>query len=224
MTDVHSIETPTHGRVLVTKATTRPASGRLVAFHGYAQSADDALADVLGVPGASTWDIAAVQALHRFYSRGEERVIASWMTRQDRELAIADNVAYVDRVIEQVAPGAGAGSLVFIGFSQGAAMAYRAAVLGRHRAAGVIALGGDIPPEVKAAGAAALPPVLIGAGDAETWYTGARAEADVAFLASRRVAHDVVRYRGGHEWTEEFRAAAGRWLERVTARRTATRP
>ena len=29
-------------------------------------------------------------------------------------------------------------------------MAYRAAVLGRHPAAGVIALGGDIPPEVRA--------------------------------------------------------------------------
>jgi hypothetical protein len=54
--------------------------------------------------------------------------------------------------------------------------------------------------------------VLIGAGDTETWYTAEKVAADVAFLESHDVAHEVVRYRGGHEWTDEFRAAAARWL------------
>jgi predicted esterase len=213
MPDVRSIETPTHGRVLVVERAGHVSAGWLVAFHGYAQSADDVLAEVTAIPGAAGWDIAAVQALNRFYARGDQKIIANWMTRQDREQAIADNVTYIDRVIEHVVPGAGSGGLVFVGFSQGAAMAYRAAAFGRHPAAGVIALGGDIPPEIRtAAGSVALPPVLIGAGDAETWYTPDKVEADAAFLASRGITHDVVRYRGGHEWTDEFRAAAGRWL------------
>ena len=38
----------------------------------------------------------SIQGLHRFYQRRTNEVIASWMTRQDRELAIADNLAYVD--------------------------------------------------------------------------------------------------------------------------------
>jgi predicted esterase len=215
VTGIHAIETPTHGRVLVVAASDGAPAGRLVAFHGYAQSADDVLAEVAAIPGASRWHLLAVQALNRFYARGDEKVIANWMTRQDRELAIADNIAYVDRVIDGIVPAGNAGPrLVFVGFSQGASMAYRAARLGRHRAAGVIALGGDIPPEIKTSpvGAAAWPPVLIGAGDAETWFTPEKVGVDVAFLASQGAAHEVVRYRGGHLWTDEFRAAAGRWL------------
>jgi predicted esterase len=95
-------------------------------------------------------------------------------------------------------------------------MAYRAAVLGSHRAAGVIALGGDIPPEVKTGELLRpWPAVLIGGGEGDTWFTPAKAEADAAFLAAQHVPHDVVRFTGGHEWTDEFRAAAARWLQRV---------
>lgn len=217
MPDVRSIETPIHGRMLVESAAAAGPAGWIVAFHGYAQSADGVLAEIVAIPGARAWHIAAVQALHRFYSRGEQQVVASWMTRQDRDEAIADNVTYVDRAIDALAPRAGSrGRLVFVGFSQGAAMAYRAARLGRHHATGVIALGGDIPPEVKTpAGARPWPRVLIGAGDAETWYTPAKVAADEAFLESGGIEHEIVRFRGGHEWTDEFRAAAGRWLARA---------
>ena len=55
------------------------------------------------------------------------------MTRQDREAAIADNIDYVDRVV--AATRTAAEPLVFAGFSQGVAMAFRAAVRGKRRAA-----------------------------------------------------------------------------------------
>ncbi len=207
-----SIPTTTHGRVVVEDAP-GSAVGLLVAFHGYGQSADEIADDVRKIPGASAWTIAAAQGLHRFYNRNSEKVIASWMTRQDRDEAIADNVAYVDRAIDTVGV---AGPIVFVGFSQGASMAYRAAVLGSHRASGVIALGGDIPPELKHAELLRRwPAVLLGGGQRDTWFTPAKADADAAFLAAQHVAHDVVRFDGAHEWTDEFRAAAGRWLQRV---------
>jgi len=212
--DALPIETTIHGRVLVARASS-PAHGWLVAFHGYGQNAEDALGDVRAIPGIDAWHVVSVQALHRFYTRGDERVVASWMTRQDRDQAIADNVAYVDRVVDRVVAGAAADRLVFAGFSQGAAMAYRAARLGRRSAAGVIALGGDLPPELKTSSDRAArpwPPVLIGAGDAETWFTADKAAADEGFLRGAGAPIDVVRYRGGHAWTDEFRAAAGRWL------------
>jgi len=207
-----SIETITHGRVLVEAAADGGATRLLVACHGYAQDAEEMLEDVGRIPGvADGWRVAAVQGLHRFYARREQRVVASWMTSQDRELAIADNIAYLDRAVE-AAGGDEARAIVFLGFSQGAAMAYRAALGGRYPAAGIIALGGDVPPEVMSDPSRVWPPVLLGAGVQDTWYTAEKLAADERFLSSRGVAHQVVRFDGGHEWTEEFRLAAGRWL------------
>ena len=95
-----TVETPTHGRVLVEDSADPSSRRLLVVFHGYAQSADDILSEVRQIPGVSGWRVAAVQALHRFYARDRQKTVASWMTREDRELAIADNVTYVDRVID----------------------------------------------------------------------------------------------------------------------------
>jgi len=224
-----SIETPVHGRVLIEDAADGFAV-RLVAFHGYGQSADDILSEVQRIPGAVAWQIVAVQGLHRFYTRTDQQVVASWMTRQDRELAIADNIQYVDRVLDRVTVEGGLHSgspsvkLVFVGFSQGVAMAYRAAVRGRHRAAGMVALAGEIPPELKTGSARSnastgagdtrrWPSVLIGVGTAERWYVPEEVDADVAFLRAQGVAHEVIRFEGGHEWTEEFRKRVGTWVE-----------
>jgi predicted esterase len=206
------VETITHGRVIVKDAAGSSSGRLLVACHGYAQNADIMLEDASRIPGVTDeWRIASVQALHRFYARGEQVVVASWMTRQDREVAIADNVAYLDRVVE-AAGGDAAAAIVFIGFSQGAAMAYRAALFGRYPAAGIIALSGDVPPDVQNATGRHWPPVLLGAGVRDTWYTPDKVAADERFLTSRGVTHDIVRFDGGHEWTDEFRQAAARWL------------
>jgi len=234
------IETTTHGRVLIEDRNAADV-GLLAGFHGYGQNADDILGELRKIPAIDRWQLAAIQALNRFYTR-DEGVVASWMTRQDRELAIADNIAYVDRAIDTVvvrssslsgsrgphprspalrrsrtrSPRADF-SLVFAGFSQGAAMAYRAGLLGHHRATGIIALGGDIPPDVKDVDAARWPRVLIGAGMRDAWYTRAKVDADVEFLRSHGVDHEVVRFDAGHIWTEEFRRAVGAFL-RATRR------
>jgi predicted esterase len=219
---VFHVTTTVHGRVLVLGAAAGASSALMVGFHGYGQTADDMIGELRQVPGADRFTLASVQALHPFYSRGNERLGASWMTRQDRELAIADNIAYVDRVVDElvaeafvgpdVSPASGPPPIVFAGFSQGTAMAYRAALLGTHPSAGVIALGGDIPPDVKTVPARQWPPLLIGAGRDDFWYTAAKVAADEAFLTSHRVAFETKRFAGGHEWTDEFRQAAGHWL------------
>lgn len=210
MTRSLHIETPTHGLVLVRDAAVTPARGLLVAFHGYAQSAGIMMRDLDGIHGLDRWTVVCIQGLHRFYTRGETAVVASWMTRQDREQAIADNLAYVDRAIDAVAGHTSTG-VVFAGFSQGVAMAWRAAMRGRRRGAGLVALGGDIPPEIDPAGA---PPVLIGAGRRDTWYTIEKRSLDVARLAAAGVETEVVSFDGAHEWTDEFRDAMARWIDR----------
>jgi len=213
---VISIETPTHGRALIKDAVvSSSASGLLVGFHGYAQNAEDMLAELDRLPRSDQWTLVSVQALHRFYSRGNERVVASWMTRQDRELAIADNIAYVDHVVRIILADAPQTPVVFVGFSQGAGMAYRAAVSGVHRARGMIAIGGDVPPEVKTAPADRFPAILIAAGESDQYYTPSKLDADEAFLISIGVRADIFRYRGGHEWTDELRDRIHQVLEQL---------
>lgn len=215
-----------HGRVLIEPDEgTAVFSDVLAGFHGYAQTAADMMQELNRIPGARDWTRISIQALNRFYIRGDAQVVANWMTREDRDQAIADNIAYVDSAIAHVSTSApvhstgarehqSTGALVCVGFSQGAAMAYRAAMSGARPAAGIIALAGDIPPELKtdAPTRHPWPKVLIGVGKTEQWYSGAKLDADLAFLAARGIDHSVVRFEGGHEWTEEFRNAAGTFL------------
>ncbi|HXU32257.1 MAG TPA: phospholipase, partial [Thermoanaerobaculia bacterium] len=189
----------------------------LVGFHGYGESAERHLAELARIPGTESWRVAAIQALHPFYTRTQE-VVASWMTRFDREHAIEDNIAYVQAAIDRLAeknPGGVEGTVVLAGFSQGVAMAYRAAAgLGArgNRCHGVIALGGDVPPEISDQDLAKLPAVLVGAGVGESFYTPSKLNADIARLRAAGVDARPAPFAGGHEWTDEFRGIAGRFL------------
>src|SRR5437763_15394462 len=121
MLRTHTIPTQIHGRYLVRDG---PPERLFIGFHGYAQTAEQHLADLEPIPGLDAWTVVAVQALNRFYVGRSTDTGACWMTRQDRELAIADNINYV-RAVAAALPAAR--TLVVAGFSQGAAMASRAA-------------------------------------------------------------------------------------------------
>ncbi len=208
--EIRQIATRVHGHYLL-EVPPEP-TGCLIGFHGYGENAEHHLAQLRRIPGAARWALCAVQALHPFYNRQGE-VIASWMTRFNREQAIADNVAYVAGVIaalrEELPPDA---CLVYLGFSQGAAMAYRAAAGCGHPCHGLVVLGGDVPPELEDRDLADFPPVLLGRGRSEEWYDAAKMEHDVELLRQKGIDIQPVIFEGGHEWTDPFRAAVARFL------------
>jgi len=224
MIETVSIPASVHGRVLIKRRRVSFSEKRhptsfpevtIVGFHGYAQSAEDMMDVLQRLPGSEAFTLVSVQALHRFYTRGDQKIVASWMTRQDREETIADNVSYVDRVLETtsgVVFEKTTPDVVFLGFSQGVAMAYRAALLGAHRGAAVIAIGGDVPPDVKAVPRERWPRVMIAAGAKDQWYTAEKVAADEAFLKQLGVAHEIHRSDAGHEATDEMLAAAARFI------------
>ena len=202
----------THGRVVVKDAAYDGRRSRLLlAFHGYAQRAESMIEMLEPVPGIEHWTIASIQALHPFYGKNEQ-IVASWMTREDRELAIAENVDYVDDATVALQRERRADVIVCVGFSQGAAMAWRAGVLGRRRADGVVALAGDIPPELSEAPAENFPIALVAGGTKDEWYTEAKMQADLQLLSNKGAPHGSLRFAGGHEWTGEFRAELGKFL------------
>ncbi len=202
----------THGRVLVREARAAARRGVLVGFHGYMENAktpDGAARGDSRTPLA--WTLVSIQGLHRFYRGRTEDVVASWMTREDRELAIADNLAYVSAALEQV-PHDPSTRVVYTGFSQGVAMAFRAGVLGARagrsnrcgrrrrasRARGTIR-------RFDSRGA-------VSRGSRDEWLTESRFERDVAALRSRAVAVEPHVYDGAHEWNLDVSDAIGDFL------------
>lgn len=207
------VETLVHGFYLL-ESPPEPI-GCLVGFHGYGENAERHMAQLRRIPGAANWALCAVQALHPFYNR-EGEVIASWMTRWNREAAIADNIAFVGGVVADLRRALpSVGCLAYLGFSQGASMAYRAAAAAGHPCQAVIVLGGDVPPELADRDLPGFPPVFLGRGSSEEWYDAAKMEHDVELLTQKGVDIRPFIFDGGHEWTDAFRAAAGRFLEEI---------
>jgi predicted esterase len=208
-----AIGTTTHGRVLVSRPAGTPA-GLLVGYHGYAESAEIQLARLDAIAGAADWTRVSIQGLHRFYRGRSQDVVASWMTRQDREQAIADNLAYVDAALKAVAgPDAQDGRVIHVGFSQGVAMAFRAAVRGRWPASAAMAVGGDVPPELFDDDVR-FPPVLLIRGARDEWYTEAKLGADADRMRARGAEVLTRTIEAGHEWTEEVATAVNHFLLR----------
>lgn len=219
-----TIPATVHGRYLVRPARAGGQGGApkadggrpvplVIGFHGYGQTGEDHLQDLERLPGSNSWHLVAVQGLHPFYTRTGQ-VVASWMTRLDRELAIADNVAYAASVADAVRRELReTGPLVFTGFSQGVAMAYRAAAA--VPCDGLIVLAGDVPPDVDPT---RLPPLLIGRGTEDDWYDEAKMTADLERLEAAGASAEQCVFEGGHVWGQEFREAAGVFLERVARR------
>ena len=210
-----------HGRCLVELPEGPGPHPLLVGFHGYGETAELHLEQLRRVPGATRFLIVAVQSLHLFYTKGGD-VVGSWMTKQGRELAIPDNVRYVAAVVARVQRDFPCdGGLVYAGFSQGASMAYRAAARSGHACDGLVALGGDMPPDVADDASTRLPPVLVGRGEADSWYTAAKLDQDLERLSRLGVTARSVVFAGGHEWTEPFRAAMGDFLAAIRPRSAA---
>jgi len=213
MIETHLLSTTITGRYVVEPGL-QPEAPLLVGFHGYGQRAEHLLDELRRIPGAEGWTLVAVQALHRFYRPKTREVVGSWMTSLDRDQAIEDNVSYVQRVVAELRAERGSGKLVFVGFSQGAAMAWRAAAR-CERCHGLVILGGDLPGDVAQIHPMVLPPVLLGRGEQDTFYTGPQIDRDTAALESLGCLAEVVHFEGGHEWGSGFLIAVGRFLERV---------
>ena len=224
---LRTIAAATHGRYLVVPpADPRPdlrgpaysgnAAPLLVSFHGYAEPAAAAMERLQTIAGSGEWRLVAIQGLNRFYRGRSQDVVAGWMTREDRELAIADNIAYVSSVLDAVAREWGREErLVFVSFSQGAAMAYRAACASVRSVSGLITLGGDVPPELDRAALGRIPAALIGRGSRDEWYSAPKLEEDSRRLRDAGVDVSVVPLDAGHEWTPAFADAAGTFLKRL---------
>jgi predicted esterase len=155
--------------------------------------------------------IVAPEALSRFYldplpqrrHESDPRVGATWMTREDREAEIADYVAYLERLANEIRhPLAGAAPrIVVLGFSQGTATVSRWLAASEMRVDQLVLWGGAIPPELDLAawatrlhGAA----ITLVAGDDDQFATPAAVAVEAERLSAAGVAFSLQRFPGGH--------------------------
>lgn len=176
--------------------------------HGYGQLAQPFLASFERV-ASPTRLIVAPEALSRFYldrsalpNDHPPRVGAAWMTREDRDHEIADQVAYLDALHDLVRPAAPAAvRLRVLGFSQGVATVARWLALGRARADELILWAGAFPPDVELAGfARRLGPasVVLVAGSRDELASWTAADSQLQRFTDAGVSARLVAFEGGH--------------------------
>ncbi len=207
---VHTVATGTHGRYLVDAPAGAGPWPVLMGFHGYAETATIHLEELARLDPAHAWLRVSVQGLHRFYTRAQD-VVASWMTREDRTLAVADNLAYAAAVRAAISRDyATTAPLVMVGFSQGAAQAYRAGLAAGTRAPASSCSAATCRPTSRprpprcprAHRPRSRRPVVLAAQLAD----------DRERLTAAGASFSVCEFDGAHEWADLFVQAGAAWL------------
>ena len=181
-----------------------------VVCHGYGQLAAKFLEPF--EPLATPWRrIVAPEGLSRFYldrSRvgvnPQAGVGATWMTREDREHEIEDQISYLDALLDRLQPDATSSGvrLRVLGFSQGVATVTRWLVRGRRvHADEVILWAGSVPADVelsvlenRLAGA----PVVFAVGTRDELASWAAADVEVGRFTAAGIAARLVTFDGAH--------------------------
>jgi predicted esterase len=88
-------------------------------------------------------------------------------------------------------------------------MAYRAAAHAGHPCRALLAIGGDMPPELASDASLRWPAVLLTRGERDEFFTREKLERDEACLRRQGAEVRTVVFDGGHEWAEPVYAAAG---------------
>lgn len=148
--------------------------------------------------------LVAPEGLSRFYqeAKGLRTVGASWMTREDRDHEMADQLGYLERVAERWLTGRR--RLEVHGFSQGVAVGFRWVAAGPRAIDRLVGWGSPSPSEVE-------PADLVGplAGGSTHLVIGERDR----FFSPELVAGDADRLRRGGLPVELIRVAGGHAID-----------
>ena len=179
-----------------------PASAQAIwiVLHGYGQLARYFLNKFEGI--APDVAFVAPEGLSRFYlDEGHQRVGATWMTREDREMEITDQREYLDSLVEELRKTNQTVPVKVLGFSQGVATACRWSLGGRTRVSRLVLWAGSIPPEpptnMLGQGWADIR-VDIVLGTSDPYQGDKELQATTARLDMAGVQHEVHRFTGGH--------------------------
>ena len=100
------------------------ANKLIIVLHGYGQLAEFFIRKFNKIP--EDYIVVAPEGMHRFYLNGTSgRVGASWMTKEDRESDIADNLNWLSQLFVELNKQKSFEKTILLCFSQGGATAAR---------------------------------------------------------------------------------------------------
>ena len=182
--------------------------------HGYGQLAGDFIKE-FEIITDPTRVIVAPEALSRYYTANEagfhsseSKVVASWMTREDREAEIDDYVAYLDAVYEEILSKVDRKnvSVTVLGFSQGGATTNRWLTRGHSRADRLIMWGALIASDADLNQAATFfrdVKLTIVYGKKDQFANEKMIEDYQRVLTEKRIPFELLTFNGGHRMDRE---------------------
>lgn len=184
-----------------------------IVCHGHAQLAARFLSRFVALEREDRLFVAP-EALSRYYigapnavHRPDSPVGATWMTREDREAEIEDQITYLDKIHEEIFSHVDreAVRLWVLGFSQGVATVTRWLARGKFTVDRAVLWAGIIPPELDSNGGRALSaraPVTIVVGDTDEFATPKVVAAQEAKLRELGVPFRKIGFAGGHDLSD----------------------
>ena len=179
-----------------------------IACHGYGQLALPFLTSMAKIAAPDRL-IVAPEAFSRFYvdrtsmtTEPPPKVGASWMTREDRDVEIADQVVYLESLLADLRTSVGQDvRLRLLGFSQGVATVCRWVARGTVRPNALILWAGSFPPDIDLSSfsqrvAGVRVTMVFGSRDQLTPI--AAAEAQLERLTGAGIDATMVSFDGGH--------------------------
>ncbi len=210
----HHITVPKTARYAVMGSFEADLKEVWIVCHGHGQLAARFLSRFVPLERADRLFVAP-EALSRFYltntpngvHRPDSPIGATWMTREDREVEIEDQITYLDLVYDEIFRRVDRDGvrLWVLGFSQGVATVIRWLARGKVSADRVVLWAGMVPPELAAGPARALcarAPVTMVVGSTDEFATPKVVAAQEAKLRELEVEFDSIRFEGGHDLSD----------------------
>lgn len=149
--------------------------------------------------------IVAPEGLHRFYWKGfSERVVASWMTKEDRESDILDYVNYLNVVYQEVMASLKNKNVKInvVGFSQGTATVCRWLASSKVNADNLILWAGAFPNDMnwkKNKTVFDKMKTFVVVGDTDEFINEEEVLKHADLLKKNEIAFELIRFKGKHE-------------------------
>jgi len=191
----------------------------VIALHGYGQSSRVFIKNFTALR-KQNFLVVAPQAINQFYWR-QGKVGFTWLTKFMRDRTLDDTLDYFQQVLHALENqfSFDPTRIFLVGFSNGAAMAFRLGTSGLLRPAGIIACCGDLPPDVaqRLPGLEKFSVLLTHGKDDKTVQIEKSRQAE-ATLEANALDFDTYYYDGGHEMTTD---AIDRMIEWLTEKSSA---
>ena len=173
----------------------------LIVLHGFGQVAGQFVKvfEPLATKGVL---VAAPQGANQLYTNLKERRVGfSWLTKYERDRSVSDFVAYMEQLYKLLQETCEVDSqrVFMLGFSQGVSMAYRTWAHSSLPVRGVIACGGDLPPDIIEQ-LEGLPPIeiLLVHGRQDEEVSPDKAQEALKHLRAAGLKPELFDFEGGH--------------------------